>query len=142
MQNEVLSGGSNGRLDLIGVDDSGNIGVGQNGSLQLEVALLFSGLSVGSENGVQSGTGGLGPDDESTQLTTGGQGLQVKSVDISDLNTGDISESLDQLDVLIRVHDQRSFLHLVSLVSELALSGSQGLAVDNFLHVFEGSEAL
>lgn len=75
-------------------------------------------------------------------MSTGGQGLQVKSVDVGDLDTGDVPEGLHELDVLVGVHDQRALLDLVSLVPQLALAGSQGLGVDDLLHVFVGAESL
>jgi len=83
----------------------------------------------------------LSPDDESTELTTGGQGFQIESIHISDLDTGDVSEGFHEFDFLIGVHDQRSFFGLVSLVSEFALSGTESLAVDNFLHILECAES-
>jgi len=50
---EVFLGGSHDGLDLVGVDDSGDVGVGEDGPLQLEVALLLASLSEGAEDGVQ-----------------------------------------------------------------------------------------
>lgn len=102
---------------------------------------MLTSLSVRSEDGVQSLASGLSPDDESSELTTGGQSFQVKSIDIGDFNTGNISESFNEFNILIRVHNKGSFFSLVSLVSEFTLSGSEGLAINNFLNVFESSES-
>jgi hypothetical protein len=52
-------------LDLVGIDDSGDISVGEDGSLEVVAEFLFSGVSEGAENVVELGKGGGGPDDES-----------------------------------------------------------------------------
>lgn len=139
---EVFLGRSDNRLDFVRVDDSGDVSVGQDGSFQLEVLLEFSSLSERTEHGVQSLNSGSGPDAESTQLSSGGEGLEVKSVHVGDFNTGDVSESLDESDVFVGVHNQRSFLLLISFISDLSSSGLEGLGVDDLLHVFVGSESL
>jgi len=51
-------------------------------------------LSIGSEQVIKGSEGTLGPDDESTQLTTRSQLQQVHSVNIAHINTRDISEGL------------------------------------------------
>lgn len=142
MGNKVLFDGGNDRLNFIGVDDSGNISVGHNRSFQFIVRFLFTGSLEGSENIVQSHASGLSPDDESTQLSSGGQGLEVQSVDISDFNTRDVSESLNEFDVFVSIDDEGSFLDLVSFVSQFSFSSSQGLGVNDLLDVFVGSEFL
>jgi len=66
MGHEVLSNRSNNGLDFIGVDDSRDISIGQDGSFQLEVGFEVSGLSERSENRIQSLTSRGSPDDKST----------------------------------------------------------------------------
>lgn len=53
MGNIVGLGGSDNGLDFVRIDDSGDVGVGEDGSLQLEVALLFAGLSERTEHVVE-----------------------------------------------------------------------------------------
>lgn len=73
MENFVGLGNSDFGLDFVTVDDSGDIGVGQDGSLEGEVFSFDGGISVGSEHAVEGGEGALGPDDESAELTSGGE---------------------------------------------------------------------
>jgi hypothetical protein len=68
-------------LNFIRVDDSGNIGIGQDGSGQSEVDLLGRFLLVGSVDGIELLEGSLGPDDESSQMTSGGQLEEIESAD-------------------------------------------------------------
>lgn len=142
VSNEVFLGGSNNRLNFIGVDDSRDVSISQDGSFQLEVLLEFSSLSERTEHGVQSLNSGSGPDAESTQLSSRGEGLEVKSIHVGGFNTGDISESFDESDVFIGVNNQWSFLLLISFISDLSSSGLKGLGVNNLLDVFVSSESL
>lgn len=66
VKSDVLSGWSEDSLDLIGVDDSGHIGVGEDFLLDSVASLELGRLSEGSEMFVQGLEGGLGPDDESS----------------------------------------------------------------------------
>lgn len=61
------------RLNLIGVDDSGEISASHHVSVE-DVATLFNASSsVVSEDGVKSLEGVLGPDNESAEVTTWGK---------------------------------------------------------------------
>lgn len=64
VDSDVLSGGSENSLDLVGVDDSGDVGVGQDFLLDSVASLELGGLSEGPEVLVQGLKGRLGPDDE------------------------------------------------------------------------------
>ena len=57
---------SDGSLDGIRVDDLGNIGVGEGGSVQVVAALFLASESVRTEDLVKSLESGFTPDDEST----------------------------------------------------------------------------
>jgi hypothetical protein len=83
---------------------------------------------------------GLGVNDESTNLSTRGQLFKIKSVDISDFNTRDVSEGFDALSIFSGVHNQRSFLSLISFISEFSFTSSQSFGVNNFLDVFVTTE--
>ena len=62
---------SNNRLDGIGVDDLGNIGVSQDSSVEVISALGLTGVSVGTEDLIKGLEGRFSPDDESSEVTTG-----------------------------------------------------------------------
>lgn len=91
----VLEGGflgvSDDGLDLIGVDDSGQIGVAHAGSVEGVSGFLGSVVFEGSEDGVQGFKSGGGVDDESTDLSTWGQLQNVESVDIADFDSWNVS---------------------------------------------------
>jgi len=138
----VGSGGSDDRLDFVGVDDLGNIGVGEDGSVESVSVLLLRAESVCSEDLVQGAESGLGPDDESAEVTTGSELLEVKSGDVADVDSGDVSDSLDELSILIAVDEERSLLQLESLGSELADTRSGGLAFNDSLDIFPSTDSL
>lgn len=68
--------------------------------------------------------------------------LQVKSVDVAGLNTGDVSGSSDEVNVFVVVDKEWASSESVSLVSELSLSWSDGLGVGNSFNIFVGTESL
>jgi len=84
----------------------------------------------------------LGPDDESAEVTTGSELLEVKSGDVADVDSGDVSDSLDELSILIAVDEERSLLQLESLGSELADTRSGGLAFNDSLDIFPSTDSL
>lgn len=86
-----LSGVSDDGLDLIGVDDSGQIGVAHAGSVEGVSGFLGSVIFEGSEDGVQGFEGGSGVDAESSDLTTWGQLQNVESVDVADFDSWNVS---------------------------------------------------
>lgn len=138
----VLFSVSDGGLDGIGVDDLGNVGVGEGGSVQVVAALFLASDSVRAEDLVKSSESGFTPDDESAEVTTGGELLKVKSVDVADFNTGDVSDGSDEGDVFVVVNEKGTSSKAVSLVSELTLTSSDGLGVGNSFNIFVGTESL
>lgn len=138
----VFSSASDSSLDGIGVDDLGNVGVGEGGSVQVVAALFLTSESVRTEDLVKGSESGFRPDDESAEVTTGGELLKVKSVDVADFNTGDVSDSSDEGDVFVVVNKERTSSESVSLVSELTLTSSDGLGVFNSFDIFVGTESL
>jgi len=138
----VLLSVSDGGLDGIGVDDLGNIGVGEGGSVQVVAALFLARESVRAEDLVKSSESGFTPDDESAEVTTGGELLKVKSMDVADFNTGDVSDGSDEGDVFIVVNEKRTSSEFVSLVSELALTSSDSLGVGDSFNIFVSTESL
>jgi hypothetical protein len=142
VSNEVGGFGSDDGLDFIGVDDSGEVGIFHSVSLELVTSFFRGVLSDGSEESIQSLEGRLGPDAESSNLTTGGQLFKRKSVNIGDFDSGDVSEGLDEFDVFVGVNDEGSFSDSVSSVSHFSFSGSESFGVNNFLDVFINSKSL
>lgn len=129
-------------LDFVGVDDSGEIGVGHQWSLQLVIALLLGSISVGSEDLIEVLESGLSPDDESAHLSSWSELNDVQSLDIADVDAWNVSDGLDKVDVLVEAHNHWTLLHGISSVSGLASSGSDGFAVNYLLDIFEGTDFL
>lgn len=111
-------------------------------SLKLVSNFFFGVLSGRSEESIQSFESRLGPDAESSDLTTGSQLFEGESADIGDFNSGDVSEGLDEFDVFVGIDNEGSFSNSVSSVSHFSFSGSEGFGVNDFLDVFVGSESL
>jgi len=146
----VLSGGSldNGvlldvlklSLDLVRVNDSGEISAGHHASVKLVAGLLDSLLSVGTEDVVE-GLEGIGSeDDEAAEVTTGGELEQVKSVDIAHINTGEVTGTSLDVGVLVTVDDKGTLGHLETGVSLLVGTSTHGLGSANSLQVLSGTD--
>ena len=109
-------------LNLVRIDDSGKISTGHLSSWESVSSLSDGFLIVGSENGIELFECILGVDDESTKMTTWGKLEDVKSVNVTDINSWNISScSLDILGSL-RVHNKWSLSHDVSGMSIFTLS--------------------
>lgn len=130
---------SDGSLDFVGVDDSSQIWVGDFVSWEDVSLFLFSSEFVGSENVVEFLEGIFSPDDESSDVSSWGKLEKVKSADVSDFNTWDVSQGLEEWDVLSTVDDQWSSSGSVSSVSELSSSGSDSFGIDDLLNVVPGT---
>lgn len=135
-----LTSWSNNSLDFRRVDDSGNIRVGQDVGWQ-GVARLGGGNSLGTPDGVQLGESRLGPDDESTNVSTWGQLQQTKGGDVSSLDTWDVSEGLDQT-VVLTVDNQWTTSLDVTSASELTLTSSELLGLDDLDNVGVSTNSL
>lgn len=70
VEDSVGFGVSNGRLNLIGVNNSRNVGVGDLMGGEAPSFLLRAVLSVGSKNVVQFLEGAFGPDDKSSDVSS------------------------------------------------------------------------
>lgn len=111
-------------MDFVGVDDSGNVRVGNLVSGESPPLLLGTGLSVGSEDVVEFLEGAFGPDNESADMTSRGELEKVQSANMSNLNSRDVSQSLDEGNIGSAVDDQGSSSAAISSVSELSSSSS------------------
>lgn len=82
---------------------------------------------------VESLEGGPGPDDESSEVTSGGQLEEVQSVDVAGLNSGDVSGSLGDESVFVGEDNKGALSGLVSSVSIFSLSGPDFPGFSNLL---------
>jgi hypothetical protein len=127
-------------LNLVGVDDSGQIGASHHGSVELVAVLLNTLLSVGTEDLVEGLESILGVDDETTEVTTGGELEEVKSVNRADINTSKVSGSSLEGWVLITVNDKGTLSHDEAGVSHLTGTASGGLGFADSLEVLLGTK--
>jgi len=133
---------SDSALDGIGVDDLSDIGVGKDGSVEMVSSLALGSVSVATEEFIKGLEGRFSPDDESSEVTTGSELLKVKSVDVGDFNTGEVSNSSEEGDVFVAVNKEGTSSESVSLVSHLTLTSSDGLGVGNSFNIFVGTDSL
>jgi len=129
-------------LDLVGVDDSGEVGAGHHVSAELEAALLDTSLSVGTEDFVELLEGVLSEDDESTQVTAGGELEKIQSGDVASVDTWEVSGRLLDLAVLVTVDNQRSLAEGEAGVSHLALASASALGAANAGEVTSAAEVV
>lgn len=114
-------------LNLIGVDDSGQVGAGHEGSVHGVSRLLVGVSEVGSVKGVKTLEGILGEDDESSEVTTWSELDDVKSTNVASVNTWEVSSGTLDIHGVVTVDNKWSLSHDVLGVSVLSLSGSDGL---------------
>jgi hypothetical protein len=133
---------SDSALNGVGVDDLSDIGVGKDGSVEVVSSLALGSISVSAEEFIEGLEGRFSPDDESSEVTTGGELSKVKSVDVSDFNTGEVSDGSEEGDVFIAVDEKGTSSESVSSVSELTLTSSDDLSVGNSFNIFVGTESL
>jgi len=133
---------SDGALNGVGVDDLSDISVGKDGSVEVVSGLTLGSISVGTEEFIEGLEGRFSPDDESSEVTTGSELLKVKSVDVGDFNTGEVSNSSEEGDVFVAVDKEGTSSESVSLVSELTLTRSDNLSVGNSFNIFVSTESL
>jgi len=133
--------GSDDGLDLLGVDDLGEIGVGHGGAGEM-ISLLVLGRGLEGAEVLSAGLHGrLGPDHHAADVTTGGELQQVQGVDVDNIETGDVSGGLDDT-VIVVVDDQRSTGGGVLLATGLALAGADLAVLQDTLEVSLQAESL
>jgi len=96
---------------------------------------------LGSKQGIEALEGILGPNAESTQVSSRGELQQVQVLDGNELNTRNVSEGLDERTLLV-VNDQRTTALDVSSVSELTLSGSDAVGFNDSFDIIVSVEGL
>lgn len=129
-----LTGGSDDRLDLVRVDETGDVGSRDLGGGEVEARLLLV-------DRVEGSNGRLGPDDESTNVTTRGELEEVEGLDGAGLDTGDVLESPDDT-LVLGVNDEGTPPLPVPPVPHLTLTGPDLPRVGNLGDVGVGSDSL
>lgn len=135
-----LLGWSDDGLDLSGVDQRTKVGVRDNVGWQGVTNL--GGLSgLGTVDSVQGLESSLGPDNKSTQVSTWSQLQQAQTGDVGNVNTWDVSEGVGKT-VVVGVDNQRTLSLDKSSVSQLSLTGSDLLGLDDSDNVLVGTKSL
>lgn len=119
----LLTTFSDNGLDLLRVDESGNVGGRDLGLGKNKAGLLLV-------DRVEGGNGGFGPDDESTDVTTGSELEEVEGLDGASLDTWNVLECSND-SFILGVNDQRSPSLPVPPVPQLSLSGPDLSRVGN-----------
>lgn len=145
-----LASGAEDGLDLVRVDDAGNVRVGDlgNGETSPVSADLLSinkahsrVTGLGGVDVVKLGDGRLSPDDEAADVTTGGELKQVQGVDTAGLNTGKVLERTDEA-IVLAVDDKGTTALAVAPVPHLTLTGTDLARVGNLLDIGVGADGL
>jgi hypothetical protein len=127
----VTTGSVERALDLRAVDETGEVGLGDDVGGEEEVALESRGLGGGAVDVIKGLESGGGPDDEAAEVTTRGELEEVKGGDGAGLDTGDVAETNDELlavDLGV-VDDQGATALAVAAATELALTGTELLGL-------------
>lgn len=137
-------GGAEDRLNLSGVDELDNVGLGDRVLGKEEVLLEGRGLGGGAVDLVKGLESGRGPDDETAEVTTRGELEEVHGEDGASLNTGDVAEGSNELlAILAGVVDNEGTTALaVAAVSQLTLTGAELLGSLDLLEVSTGTDGL
>lgn len=126
------------------VDETGDIGVGDQVGRQ-EVILLQRGWGGGgSVDLIQSGERRGSPDDETSEVSTRSELQKVEREDGAGLDTRDVAESLEELlaiDIWV-VDDQRSTALASAAVSQFTLSGTDLARLLDFDEIWASTNSL
>jgi len=129
-------------LDLIGVDDLGDIRVLQEVGAE-SVTRLELGRAVGAAvDVVQSSDGTFSPDAESAEVTSGSEMSDVESVDVEEVDARNVSDGSGEILALVVTNDERTSSVLESSVSELALASSDLFGESDSVDVLIDLESL
>jgi len=127
-------GSTENTLDLIALEESGQISVGHLGHGKIVMALL-SGLTLpGTVDLVQLLESRLSPDTEATNVTTRGNLQEIEARHIEKCDAWDVTEGLTDTIILV-VDDHGTTTLDSSAVTHLTLSGSESLAGLNLFNI-------
>jgi hypothetical protein len=128
-------------LDFIGVDQSGKIGVGHDVARE-SVANLGGGESLfGAPDAVELFEGGLGPDDEATEVSTGSELQEVETVNLLEVNTGQVAEGTGDT-VVLGVDNKRTETSNVTTSSHLTNTTTELLGVSGLFDISVSADSL
>ena len=128
-------------LDLVAVDQTGDVRVADLSGGEDVVFLEDRGLVEGAEDIVAEGEGALGPDDESAEMSTRGELEEVEATNVDKLNTGEVAERFDDTVVLV-VDNKRTTALTVATVPELAVASTELAGVGDLDDIGVGLQGL
>jgi hypothetical protein len=128
-------------LNLIGLDDARDVGVGEESTGRLVVLLLGRSVEVRAEDGVELLEGTLGEDDEATQVTTRSKLEKVQAVHVGQINTRDVAEGLGDGRLVVKNNQGTTTLDITS-VAHLTLTSADVAGSSDALDIIEGMELL
>lgn len=102
--------------------------------------LLLTSILVSTEDLIETLEGIFSPDDESSDVSSWSELEKVESADMNDFNAWDVSQGLDEWDILPAVDDQRSSSGSVSSISLFSSSGSDSGSINDLLDVVPGTD--
>jgi len=138
---ELLAGRTHDGLDLVAVDQAGDIGVGDLSGGENVVPLVQRRLVKGAKDVVKEFECALGPDDETAKVSTRSELQEVESRNVNEFDTGQVSEGLDDPIVFV-IDDQRATTLAVATVAHLALTSTQLPGVGNLEDISVGVQGL
>jgi hypothetical protein len=138
---DLVTGRADNGLDFVRVDETVDIRVGHDVGGENVVLLQGSRGFVGTVELIQKRDGTLGPDDETTQVSTGSELQQVETTDVDELKTGQVAESLDNTVILV-VDNERTTALTMTAVSELTLTGTDLAGVGDLDNIRVGVDSL
>jgi len=97
---------------------------------------------ISSVEGIEFLISILGPDDEASEMTTGGKEKDVQAVNAKNVNAGKVAERSEEGSLLF-VDNQRSLSLNISPVTGFSFTSSDLLGILNFLNIsisFQGLE--
>ena len=128
-------------LDLIRVDDTGNVGVGDLSHRKAEALLNLRSNVVSAEDLVELLECLLSPDHKAADVTTRGQLKQVEAVHAHKFNTWEVTERLNDAVVLV-VDNERATALGVAAVTELTDTSADLARVRRLHDIFVSTESL
>lgn len=124
---DVLLHRSDSSDDLLRADESREISVGQLVERNGPALLLLGRVGLeGSVDGIELLEGGLGPDDKTTEMSSGSQLEEVQAFYVQNVNSGNVTEGASAVGIL-SVDQHWTQLSLVELVSHLTSSRASAL---------------
>ena len=128
-------------LDLIRVDDTGNVGVGDLSHRKAEALLNLRSNVVSAEDLVELLECLLSPDHKAADVTTRGQLKQVEAVHAHKFNTWEVTERLNDAVVLV-VDNERATALGVAAVTKLTDTSADLARVRRLHDIFVSTESL